>query len=172
MWLFSKDLWRTHLPIMSWTPLNGSWESYTQQNVASLDWNGQRRDEIRQEWLWGQSCNCEGLGWWYLLGLAGQGCQCSRTRRQWACTWLEWSKLLLICVFMISAGTVKWHPSRVREVWRKQTLIWISILFLVITRLLLLECLNYYETEWNIFSLKVIKDNKICITYITQRYRN
>ena len=56
------------------------WEFCTSRNVASLDWKRQRRDEMKKEWLWGQSHGCKGLSWWNLLGLRGRATTTGRPK--------------------------------------------------------------------------------------------
>lgn len=46
--------------VISLRCMGDKWEEfYTNRNGVSLDWKGQRWEEMKEEWLWGQSYRCK-----------------------------------------------------------------------------------------------------------------
>ena len=52
------------IPLTFTEDWQGFWECYSSRETTSLDWEGQRREEMKGEWVWGQNQEFRGQSRW------------------------------------------------------------------------------------------------------------
>lgn len=129
------------------------WEFYTASNIASLDWGGQRREEMKEAWLWGQSHGCKGDSW---AKTAGQPPQQVQRTMSLLLPWTVpvpsdldldgkcWNRKVLSRIS--GGGLDKIDPDLDLDFTCSDCKIFFP------------EYLNDYATKYSILSLKIIKD--------------